>query len=87
MIVATTGSNFDPAGTYGLIRSPPYPYESGGMYDVSVNGSRIIGPVMAGVYSLTLYVPSNCAVSGDNPRSVVLVHDQVVETTFPVTCS
>ena len=82
--VRTTGANYDAAQEWWLDASwdwwqPPI--------RVAVNGSSSFGPILAGEYTISLGVTGNCQVSGDNPRSVMLIHEQEVEAIFEVTCS
>lgn len=79
VIVATTG---DVAGT-------GYTVNVDGTIDrsVSANGNVTIGTLSPGVHEVQLNaVPTNCTVSGANPRSSEVVVGETVEVTFDVSC-
>lgn len=86
LTAATTGSNFDPASDYGFDASWWSLGDWRPLVYVPVNGSLVLGPYLAGQYVVHLYVGANCAVKGDNPRPVALIHEQLVETVFEVEC-
>ncbi|HEU5304663.1 MAG TPA: hypothetical protein VFU40_08470 [Gemmatimonadales bacterium] len=84
--VRTGGANYESAQHWRLDKG----WLDVGLYwsaDVPVNGSRDFGPWLAGEETVRLGVAANCQVDGENPRSVVLIHEQLVESIFEVTCS
>ena len=54
---------------------------------IEADGSIVFTEIGVGEHQvLLLSVPSNCAVSGGNPRTVTVVADQVAQVDFTVTC-
>jgi TolB protein len=61
--------------------------DGGSARSVAANGSVTISPLPTGDRSVQLNeVASNCAVGGDNPRSVTVTANGTSETTFDVAC-
>jgi len=77
----TTGLDLDSTGYIAQVNGV-----TGGTA-VATNGSVDITRLPAGVQSVTLGgLAANCAVSGDNPRSVTLAAGQIVTVAFEVSC-
>lgn len=80
VIVVTTGEDVATSYTVNL----------DGMTDrsVSANGSVVFGTLLAGAHEIQLNaVPTNCTVSGTNPRSSEVVVGETVDVTFEVSCA
>jgi hypothetical protein len=79
MITSTTGSGLDPDGYLLLL--------DGNGYSTGPNDELVLSK-MPGQYSLELTeVAGNCAVAGDNPRTVTVTARETTVSTFQVTCS
>ena len=78
---ATSGSNL-PAGDYTLM------LDSAPRATIGINDSITAAGLSAGNHRAALGgVPSNCSVSGDNPRTVPVQANDTVRTTFSVVCT
>jgi TolB protein len=61
--------------------------DGGSARSVAINGTVMVTPLPVGERSVQLNeVASNCAVAGDNPRSVTVTANGTSETTFDVAC-
>ncbi|HYU02075.1 MAG TPA: hypothetical protein VEK85_17020, partial [Gemmatimonadales bacterium] len=81
---ATTGQNI-PASYTLNVTGPSFP--TGASTPINANGN-VTATVTSGDYQVSLSdVPSNCAVSGANPRTVTVPAGGTGPTTFSVTCS
>jgi TolB protein len=61
--------------------------DGGSARSVAINGTVMVTPLPVGDRSVQLNeVASNCAVGGDNPRSVTVTANGTSETTFDVAC-
>ena len=81
---ATTGQNI-PASYTLNVTGPSFP--TGASTPINANGN-VTATVTSGDYQVSLSdVPSNCTVSGANPRTVTVPAGGTATTTFAVTCS
>jgi hypothetical protein len=86
VITNTTGSGLDSDG---------YALHVGGLlpdavieYPMELSDEEILSQVLPGQYSLELTeVAGNCAVAGDNPRTVTVAARDMTVSTFQVTCA
>jgi len=82
VVTTTSGVSPDPDGYEVVI-------EFGSPIAIGATDAKIVGSVAAGVTRIQLLestVADNCAVDGDNPRSVTVPAGGLVETVFEVTC-
>jgi len=80
VVIATTGADIDPDG-YAVSVDGATPVTA------PANASLSITRLPAGSHTVTVSgVAGNCAVSGMNPRSVVVAAGEVVPVGFPVVC-
>jgi hypothetical protein len=86
LAAVTTGTSFNPGGSYQACVDPDYYYYYGcTTYPLGVNGSVNLA-ISAGSHVVLLNaIPRNCVVSGENPRSVLVSAD--TQVTFTVTCA
>lgn len=78
---STTGSSLDPDGYTVLL-------DGGTPRSLSINGSRTYSSVVIGDHDIELTgVASNCAVGGDNPRTVTVTEGATTVVDFDVGCS
>jgi hypothetical protein len=78
---ASTGSPLDPSGYTVRV-------DGGGALAIGANATRTIDGLAPGTRSVALGgVASNCAVQGQNPRSVTITADQTTSLTFAVQCA
>jgi hypothetical protein len=83
----TNGSPLDPDG-YLLRVGGEGPGAGGVHYAIGVNGELVVPELRPGLHSLELVeVAGNCAVAGDNPRTVTVAARQETVSTFQVTCA
>ena len=81
---STTGQNI-PASYTLNVTGPSFP--TGASTPINANGN-VTATVTSGDYQVSLSdVPSNCTVSGANPRTVTVPAGGTATTTFAVTCS
>ena len=81
---STTGQNI-PASYTLNVTGPSFP--TGTSTPINANGN-VTATVTSGDYQVSLSdVPSNCTVSGANPRTVTVPAGGTATTTFAVTCS
>ncbi len=81
---STTGQNI-PASYTLNVTGPSFP--TGASTPINANGN-VTATVTSGDYQVSLSdVPSNCTVSGANPRTVTVPAGGTAMTTFAVTCS
>jgi hypothetical protein len=86
VITNTTGSGLDPDG-YALHVGEPLD-DAVIEYLMGLNDEAILSQVLPGEYSLELTeVAGNCAVAGDNPRTVTVAARDMTVSTFQVTCA
>ena len=86
-ITKTNGSGLDPDG-YLLRVGGEGPGAGGVHYPIAINEELILPELRPGLHSLELVeVAANCAVSGDNPRTVTVATRQETVSTFEVTCA
>src|SRR6266487_3684830 len=65
---------------------PSFP--TGASEPIGVNDTKTVTGIAAGDYQVSLSgVPSNCAVSGANPRTVTVTAGNTASTTFSVSCT
>ncbi len=82
---STTGENM-PAGYTLNATGPSFP--TGASEPIGANATVTVSGVAAGDYSVQLSdVPSNCTVSGANPRPVSVPAGGTATTTFSVSCA
>ncbi|HEX2219718.1 MAG TPA: hypothetical protein VHG35_13020 [Gemmatimonadales bacterium] len=83
-LVVTTvssGSPADPSGYTVTVDGPP-------PADIGVNASRTFQGLEPGVHTVSLGgVAGNCALQGQNPRSVTIAASQTATVTFTVQCT
>jgi WD40 repeat protein len=80
VVIATSGADLDPDG-YGVSVDGAAPTPS------AANSSLSITRLPPGSHTVTLSgIAGHCAVSGTNPRSVVVAAGQVVPVGFPLVC-
>ena len=80
VVIATTGADLDPDG-YGVSVDGAAPMTS------PANASLSITRLPPGSHTVTLSgIAGHCALSGTNPRSVVVAAGQVVPVGFPLVC-
>ncbi len=80
VVIATSGADLDPDG-YGVSVDGATPTPS------PANSSLSITRLPPGSHTVTLSgIAGHCAVSGTNPRSVVVAAGQVVPVGFPLVC-
>lgn len=80
VITSTTGDDIDPSGY--TVRVEGVPDQA-----VGVNDTVSVTDVVWGDRTVELLnLESNCTVDGDNPRTVTVPQEGVVETTFTVSC-
>src|SRR5213078_1447214 len=82
---ATTGQNI-PAGYTLNVTGPSFP--TGASQPIGANDTKTVTGIAAGDYQVSLSgVPSNCMVSGANPRTVTVTAGNTASTTFSVSCT
>src|SRR6266571_4708 len=82
---ATTGQN-QPTGYTLNVTGPSFP--TGASQPIGVNDTKTVTGIAAGDYQVSLSgAPSNCAVSGANPRTVTVTAGNTASTTFSVSCT
>jgi len=80
VITSTTGEDIDPSGYTVRVEGVPDAA-------VAVNDTASVTGVVWGDRSVELLnLEPNCSVTGDNPRTVTVPQEGVVETTFSVSC-
>src|SRR3989441_2287957 len=83
---STAGVDVDPDGYYVCIDQSPNETCHWSRH-FSVNEGFTFDAVSVGAHSVVLYgAAGNCAVSGDNPRTVTVSSGSTVDVTFLVTC-
>ena len=77
----TTGSDPDPDGYQVAV-------DGGTPLSIGINGSRTFQDEVIGEHEVELSgVATNCAVQGDNPRTITVNQDQITQVNFSVDCS